>query len=85
MTTIDETGKVWVSVNSHRARHHLQSIAGDETGHSYGVWPVDKDGHVGWPRGEYYLVPVTHTDRIASTKGLTILKRRPKGDLFRRI
>jgi len=56
-----------------------------DLGPSWGTWPLNKDGTVvGWPRGEFYQVASEHSAEIEKTKGLRVLARAPRGDLFRR-
>lgn len=75
----------WVAIESHRARARMKAVTGDLQ--SYGVWPVDKAGETtGWPRGEYYQVPARLIDdQLTRIKGLRVMKREPRGKVFKRI
>jgi hypothetical protein len=68
---------IWVSVSSHRARHVLERTVGRRTP-EYGVWTETG------PRGEYHCVPRRHAKALKGIKGITVLARRPKGEIFRR-
>ena len=74
---------MWVSCSSHRARAKLDALVGSKLP-SYGVWPKRKDGTTDWPRGEFYQVPDEFRDAIGQIKGLRVMAREPRGEIFRR-
>jgi hypothetical protein len=68
---------VWISTTSHRSREKL-CRAVDDPGYEYGVW--GKRG----PRGAYYEVPAASVPDLLRIKGITVLRGKPAGELFRR-